>query len=210
MLSPEEIEHVKLRRRVLGGYPTRKTRELLRQIAWDLRDVLHERTTLEAENRRLRVELDRREHRDEIEDATLKSARHVAREITETARHDAELILRKAYKRAGEVLRTADKEYEARSGELRVLDEQSKLVRNHLRAVLEAVLRSLDDTSAASPQPEARTQPQTQDLEQAVSHLVARIHPDGNSDEAEPDLDEAEPVGALEERDGLSGGGYVA
>jgi cell division initiation protein len=183
MLNPEEIENTKLRRSVFGGYRRENTRELLGQIASELRQLLHERDTLEEELRPLRAELLRRERRDEVEIAAFKSIQQSAHEVRESARRDAELLLRKAYKQASEARGIIDKEYTARVAEFQTLEEKSKVLRNELRTMLTSVLGALEDEplAAAAPRPKPSEQPRrtqapvTQDLERAVRELVGRI-----------------------------------
>ncbi len=142
MLTPDEIESASLRRRLFGGYRVRNTQELLRQISWDLRGVLHERTTLEEENRSLRAELERRDHKDEIEDATLRSAQQAAGQILEEARRDAELILEKAYKQASEIRATAEQEASSRVAKLDALEEKSTSMYTELRGLITSLLEA--------------------------------------------------------------------
>lgn len=183
MLTPEDIESTKLRRSVVGGFKRDRTRELLGQIASDLREVLQERDALEKELRRSRAELLKREKRDEVEIAAFTSIQQTAREVRETARRDAELILKKAYKHASEARGTIDKEYMARLAEFQTLEEKSKVLRRELRSMLTAVLGALEDEpSADAPRPSEaaddrrrREVPVTQDLERAVRELVGRI-----------------------------------
>lgn len=183
MLTPDEIEQIKPRRAFVGGFKRDKTRELLRQIAADFRRALDDRVSIEEETHRMRADLGRRERRDVIESSTLMAARQAALRIREEAREDAELILRKAYKRAGEIRRAADRERDARAGELQQLERQSELIRMELRTVLRSVLRALDERAAETSRdrpPAAETKretqpPVTQDLERAVRDLVVRI-----------------------------------
>lgn len=166
MLTPEDIEGVEFPRAVAGGYKMHAVTEHLRKVAWDVRRLLHERAAMEEDVSRVRGELARSERREELESAVLGSAQDAAREMRETARREAELILKKAREHAIELRTAAEREYAARTNELRQIEELSRLVRTELRVRLKSVLEALGEPAGQVDDQEQR--PVMADLERAV------------------------------------------
>lgn len=216
VFTPEDIQNVKLQRAVFGGYKASETRQYLRQIAWELSHVLHERGTFEDEARRFRAQLLRYERREELESASLGGARDTAREIREEARRDAELILKKAYKQASEIRAKAEKQASSRMAEFHALEEKSKVMRAELRELITSVLEAVGEPVGASPKP--LDQPVMDDLRTAVKAAAARsvseLSPEltGRRDGQPADEEPADEEPALpdEGQDEWSGGERVA
>lgn len=189
MFTPEDIENVKLRRALLGGYNVGKTKQLLRQIAWDLSRVLHERGSFEEDARRFRAQLLRYERREELESASLGAAHEAARKIRGEARRDAELILRKAYRQASAIREAAENEAASRVAEFTALERQSRIMRTGLRSMLTSVLEGLGEPVADARKHEQR--PLTEDLERAVRDRAATVQhmPDLQPEQTERDDD---------------------
>lgn len=147
MINPEEIEGVGLPRTVFGGYKADKVREHLRGLAWDVLTLLHERGIAKSEHERLEHELDRlrrelvrSERRGELESAVLESAQNAAREIRDTARREAELILKKATEHATRLRREVEQGHEARLAEVEGLKNGSVKLRAELRGFIRELL----------------------------------------------------------------------
>lgn len=201
VLTPEDIEGVDLPRAATGGYKTHAVTALLRQVAWDFRRLLHERAAMQEDVTRVRGALARSERREELESALLGSAQSAAREIRETARREAELILKKAREHATELQMTAEREYAARTNELRQIEELSRLVRTELRVQLKSVLEALGEPAGRGDDEQQR--PVMADLQRAVqaarAAAVQRIP--GLSSELRLRGDvEPEPLGGEPER----------
>jgi cell division initiation protein len=151
VISPEEIEGVDLPRTVFGGYKADRVREHLRIVAWDVGKSLHERGQAKSEHERLEHELDRLRHelvrserRGELESVVLESAQNAAREIRETARREAELVLKKATGHAAGLRREVEQEHAARLAEVEGLQEGSAKLRAELRRFIRTLLNLVE------------------------------------------------------------------
>ena len=213
VFTPENIESVKLRRAVFGGYRAGETRQYLRQIAWELSRALHERGMFEEESRRFRAQLLRHERREELERSTRAGAREDARELLEDARHDAELILKKAYKHASEIRAAAEKDVASQVAESNELEERNSTMRRELRTLLTSVLEALESI-AETPKKDYRPG-MTDDLRKAMTSAAAQT-----VSELNPDLaarrdggwakPESEPAVSAEDEESASGDERVA
>ncbi|MGH3114682.1 MAG: DivIVA domain-containing protein, partial [Gaiellaceae bacterium] len=101
-LTPVEIRHVKLDRRVLG-YERRAVESLLEEIAASFEDVWRERADLRDEIERLESELLRQREIEEALRSTLLSAERRADELRARAHREADLIVAEARARAREI-----------------------------------------------------------------------------------------------------------
>jgi cell division septum initiation protein DivIVA len=152
-LRPEDLNLSAVPRGPLGHLKTEAVGDLLQRAAWDYREALalNQRLTRTVEELQLRMEelsaqmasleetAARRKDPDELMRTLLSSAQKAAREERESARRDAELILKKAARRAErrdeEVAR-----YEAdRLAELVRLEGLKEDVVGRLRGMLEAL-----------------------------------------------------------------------
>jgi cell division initiation protein len=191
VISPEEIEGADLPRTIFGGYKADKVTEHLRTVAWDVRRLLHERRQakseherLEHERDRLRHELVRSERRGELEAAVLESAQNTAREIRDTARREAELVLKKATEHAARLRREVEQEHAARLAEVEGLKEGSAKLRAELRRFIRTLLNLVEpgDLDANMKRHEMMS-----DLERVVQ--AQRTAQTGPSETAEPHSD---------------------
>ncbi len=211
MFTPEDIEGAKLPRAVLGGYRASATRQYLRQVAWELSHVLHERRTFEDEAHRFQAQLRRYERREELESAKLSGARGAAHEICEQARRDAELILKKAHKQASEIRATAEMQASSRAAEIHALEEQGRTMRTELRGLITSALEALGEPTAT--RDEQASRPVLDDLQKAVraaaTQRVSELNPKptGGHDRQQADEDTALPA---DDKDDWSGDERVA
>ena len=164
-LDPEQINLAGLPRDALGGYKAGPAEDLVKRVAWDYRQLVHERDKLnetadvlrrrtdeaERELQTLREELDRQRDSDEIGRALLEAAQRRARELRESARSDSDATLKKARARARSIEDRARRRYEAA---LRA-QKLGADVRRQLQATLDLILRNghleTDMDSLASP-----------------------------------------------------------
>ena len=151
-LDPEQISLAGLPRDALGGYKSAPAEELFKRVAWDYRQLVHERDQLKntADVLRRRVddaearltapheELDRQRDPDEFGRALLEAAQRRARELRESARSDGDATLKKARARARAIEEAAHRRYEAA---LRAQTVGAD-VRRHLQATLDVILNS--------------------------------------------------------------------
>jgi cell division initiation protein len=142
-LTPVEIRHVKLDRRVLG-YERRAVERLLEEIAASFEDVWRERADLRDEVERLESELQRGREIEEALRSTLLSAERIADELRARAHREADLIVEEARARAREIAGSGEAEQERVHGEIRRLRALEAEVRAEYRAFLAAALERLD------------------------------------------------------------------
>lgn len=142
-LTPVEIRHVRLDRRVLG-YERRAVERLLEEIAASFEDVWRERADLRDEIERLESELQRGREIEEALRSTLLSAERMADELRARAHREADLIVEEARARAREIAGSGEAEQERVHAEIRRLRALEAEVRAEYRAFLAAALERLD------------------------------------------------------------------
>lgn len=148
----------------MGGYSTGATEELLRQVAWDYRQLVREKSELVEQSQALHErisELERQvqaltEHRDRLESrqdlaaATLTAAQRAAHDARESARRECELMLKAARRRAEEIEQTMEKALAVRSGEVQALEEAQQRLLAELRHVFSAALESIEHAGSSA------------------------------------------------------------
>jgi cell division initiation protein len=142
-LTPVEIRHVQLGRRVLG-YDRKATDRLLSDIVASFEEVWRERADLRDEIEEMEAELTRQK---EIEGAlrnTLLSAERMADDVRGQARREADVIISEARSTARDIVSGAENERERIQSEIRRLRTLEVDVRAEYRAFLVAALDRLD------------------------------------------------------------------
>jgi cell division initiation protein len=142
-LTPVEIRHVKLDRRVLG-YERRAVDLLLEEIAASFEDVWRERADLRDEIERLESELQRGREIEEALRSTLLSAVRIADELRARAHREAVQSVEEARARAREIAGSGEAEQERVHAEIRRLRALEAEVRAEYKAFLSAALERLD------------------------------------------------------------------
>jgi cell division initiation protein len=142
-LTPVEIRHVQLDRRVLG-YERKAVERLLEEIAASFEDVWRERADLRDEIERLESELHRQREIEEALRSTLLSAERMADELRARAHREADLIVEEARARAREIAGSGEAEQERVHAEIRRLRALEADVRAEYRAFLAAALERLE------------------------------------------------------------------
>lgn len=151
-LRPEEIDPENLPRGSLGGFKPGPVEELLKRVAWDYRQILHDNKQLHDRLEELQdraAELEReletlRESRkppDELARQTLAASQRAARELRESTRQECEAALEKARSRVKRI----DREHSRAVAELRALQELRRTTQERLRSSLQALLQPADD-----------------------------------------------------------------
>ena len=110
-MSPAEVPHVRLRRRLLG-YKRRDVDAALERVADAFGDVWKERADLEEKNHSQTVELHRHQEAEAMLRKTLVTAERQADVMRADARREAERIVREAEQRAREIVGEAQHERE--------------------------------------------------------------------------------------------------
>lgn len=142
-LTPVEIRHVKLGRR-LGGYDRPATDALLVRIAESFEDVWRERADLRDEIERLEDELARFRELEVLLRNTLVSAERSADELRAQAHREADVILDEARVRAREIGGGAESERERVRADIRRLKNVEAQMRAEYRAFLATALDRLE------------------------------------------------------------------
>jgi cell division initiation protein len=142
-LTPVEIRHVKLGRR-LGGNARRATDALLLRIAESFEDVWRERADLRDEIERLEGELARFRELEVLLRNTLVSAERSADELRAQAHREADVILDEARVRAREIGGGAESERERVRADIRRLKNVEAQMRAEYRAFLATALDRLE------------------------------------------------------------------
>jgi cell division initiation protein len=148
-LTPVEIRHVNLPRRLLG-YERGAVERLLAEIAASFEDVWRERADLRDEIERLESELQRGREIEEALRSTLLSAERIADELRARAHREADLIVEEARARAREIAGSGETEQERVHAEIRRLRALEAEVRAEFRAFLSSALERLDGGSPSA------------------------------------------------------------
>jgi cell division initiation protein len=146
-LTPVEIRHVKLGRRLLG-YDRDAADRLLADIVASFEDVWRERADLRDELERFEAELTRQREIEEALRNTLLSAERMADELRARAHKEADLIVEEARVKAREITGGAEAERERVQSEIRRLRALEADVRAGYRAFLATALERLEDSTA--------------------------------------------------------------
>jgi len=162
-IRPEDIDATRLPHARVGGYSTAATNELLKQVAWDYRQLVHEKSKVVEETEALEkriaeleqrvatltAERNRLQGRQDLAAATLAAAQRAAHEAREDARRDCEQTLRAARRRAREIEQTMEKALAVRSGEIASLEKAQARLLGELRRVFAAALEGVDGAGSA-------------------------------------------------------------
>jgi len=152
-LTPVEIRHVKLGRR-LGGYDRPGTDALLVRIAESFEDVWRERADLRDEIGRLEGELARFRELEVLLRNTLVSAERSADELRAQAHREADVILDEARVKAREIGGGAESERERVRADIRRLKTVEAQMRSEYRAFLVTALDRLEGDTEGREAPE--------------------------------------------------------
>ena len=152
-LTPVEIRHVKLGRR-LGGYDRPATDALLLRIAESFEDVWRERADLRDEIERLESELARFRELEVLLRNTLVSAERSADELRAQAHREADVILDEARVKARELGGGAENERERVRADIRRLKAIETQMRAEYRAFLVTALDRLESDTEEREAPE--------------------------------------------------------
>jgi cell division initiation protein len=143
-LTPVELRHLRFGRRLLG-YRRRDVDRLLAEATESFEEVWRERADLADRVEHLEEDLVRYRELETLLRTTLVSAERAAHDLKAQATREAELILGEAHAAARAARREATSERERLLGEAR-----------RVRALLQAALRSVDETGAGEAAPPER------------------------------------------------------
>lgn len=146
-LEPVEIQHVPLRRGLMG-YARGDVDELLELVTASFEEVWYERDALRSENDRLQTEVARCRERDRLLGEVMRRAQKAAEETVAEARETAEHVLAKARQRADRLVSDGEREPERLREEIRNLTSFESAFHDRFRALVVA-LRTLEEDGAA-------------------------------------------------------------
>jgi cell division septum initiation protein DivIVA len=160
-LEPVEIQHVELRRRLLG-YRRGDVDRLLEVVTTSFEEVRFERDDLREQVERLQAEADRTRERERLVGDVMRNAQQLAEETVAEARETAESMLAKARKKADGFVVDAQREPERLREEIRLLTTIESALHERFRAFVSVAHQVLQedvegdvegDAAAAGPDP---------------------------------------------------------
>ena len=143
-MSPAEVRHIRMKRRVLG-YRRKDVDGALERVADTFGEVWRQREELEERNHQLAIELARHQEAEAMLRKTLVSAERSADVLRADARREAERILRESEQRAREIVGEAHHERERVRHEVIRLTEREREFRARFRAMLSATASVVDE-----------------------------------------------------------------
>jgi cell division initiation protein len=142
-LTPAEIRHVQLGRRLLG-YDRQATDRLLEEIVASFEDVWRERADLRDEIEQLETELTRFKEVEATLRNALVSAERMADEVRAHAQREAEIVVAEARARARDITGAAEGERQRIEAEIRRLRTVEADMRADYRAFLLAAIDRIE------------------------------------------------------------------
>jgi cell division initiation protein len=142
-MTPVEIRHVKLGRRLLG-YDRKAADRLLDDVIRSFEDVWRDRADLREEIERLETELAHYKDLEALLKSTLVSAERAADELRVQARREGDVLVEEARVKARELVDAAEREREQVRTEVRRLKALETEMRSGYRAFLLAALERVD------------------------------------------------------------------
>lgn len=148
-MSPFEVERQEFGRAPFG-YRAGEVRRFLDEVRTTLIELWQERTDLRDENERLRDQMRQYTDLEEQMKKTLLLAQDTAERARESARHEAEVVLRDAGQKAREIVHGAHQQrqrYELDVKELALTEQET---RQRLSSLAHALIAHLDDSDTVT------------------------------------------------------------
>ncbi len=143
-LEPVEIQHVPLKRRLLGYHPGTVDR-LLEDVTSSYEEVWLDREALRGLLKRLEEELERARERERLLGDVLLSAHRIAAQTVAESKEKAESLLAEARRKADEMVAEAQREPERLREEVRRLETIEHALHERYRAFLSVAHRLLEE-----------------------------------------------------------------
>jgi cell division septum initiation protein DivIVA len=143
-LEPVEIQHVELRRWLLG-YRRGDVDRLLEVVTASFEEVQFERDALREQLELLEAETDRIRERERLVGDLMRNAQKIAEDTVAEARETAERMLTKARKKAGGLVVDAQREPERLREEIRLLTTIEGALHERFHAFVSVADRVLED-----------------------------------------------------------------
>ncbi len=142
MLTPLDIHNQEFRV-VLRGYSQDEVDDFLDRVVGDLEALLKENADLKAEVEELRGRVDQYRQLENTLHNTLIVAQETAEDVKESARKEAQLIVREAEEDGAARTRASEVRLRELENQLNQLHREAQAFRAHLRSQLEAQLEIL-------------------------------------------------------------------
>ena len=161
-LEPVEIQHVQLRRGLLG-YRRGDVDRLLEVVTASFEEVWFERDALREQLGLLQAEADRTRDRERLVGDLMRNAQRIAEDTVAEARETAESLLAKARKKADGLVSGAQREPERLREEIRLLTSTESALHERFRAFVSAADRVFEGApeGTAAPADASREAPPT-------------------------------------------------
>jgi cell division initiation protein len=140
--TPVELRHVRIGKKMFGGYDRPETDRLLEDVADSFEEVWRERGELADKLEDVEKVLSEVKQREALLTATLVAAEKTAAQAIETAKKQAEVIVAEAHTEARSITRSAQTERERLFAEAR-----------RVETLLRAALGMVEETRNAEPAP---------------------------------------------------------
>lgn len=160
-LSPIDIQHAEFSRRA-GGYDRREVKAFLERVALEVEEALRGAQQLRRRLEEAEAETKRLEEAEADLQQVVLAAERIAAELKESARREAEAVLKEAEAQRAARLGGVEAELIAANAELERLRRERRLFREQFRAMLSAYATSLDATEelAEAPLQGAQSRPE--------------------------------------------------
>ena len=183
--TPVELRHVRIDKKLFGGYDRSETERLLEDVADSFEEVWRERGELADKLEDVENILADVKQREALLAATLVAAEKTAAQAIEMAKKEAEVIVAEAHTEARSITRSAQTERERLFAEAR-----------RVETLLRAALGMVEETRKDDPAPAAPPAPEHWPVRQDTREFQAVEPPDP------PKLPPVQPLASSEDDDG--------
>lgn len=213
MITPMDI-HNKQFSRGLRGYNEEEVRDFLQQIVSDYEQIYREHREMEDELDQMKTKLANYEKISHTMTSALQLAKDAARNVTETAHRNADVMISNAKAEGDKRLREALENRRLLNETISHTEGNMKTYICKIRRDLELALAAInaldtieapapmaDDTAAPEEKPEAETAPEEAPAEETETPEAAEEEKQPEPAEAPETAEEAEPAEAEEEKE---------
>ncbi len=142
MLTPLDIHNQEFRR-VLRGYSEDEVDDFLDRVVGDFETLLKQNAQLKEEGDELRTRVEQYKQLESTLHGALIVAQETAEEVKQSARKEAQLIVREAEEEAARKVRSAEQRIREVEEQLAQTQREANAFRAHVRSQLEAQLELL-------------------------------------------------------------------
>lgn len=154
MLTPLDI-HNKEFKHGFRGYSEEEVDDFLDQVVQDFESLLRDNALLKEQLEDLQQKVDQYKQLESTLHNTLIVAQETADEVKESARKEAELIIREAGMKAEQIVQEANQRVRHSQAQLAAARRQAAAFRAQVRSLLESQLELLRSSGGGDPEPAA-------------------------------------------------------